>query len=177
MFLRKSNLVPDSKGGFNPQKQLTRADIQIGESLVLVIIKWSKTIQYKEKELVLPLLPARDVRICPVFWIKLMVKKVKAKGSQPLFAVPDSSDGGVLPLTYDQLSGKYKNWVAKTGRATDRYTLHGLRKGGACHALEVGLGGEDLKILGDWATDAYMRYLDLSLQRRVDNMVTFMKNL
>lgn len=63
------------------------------------------------------------------------------------------------------------------GVASDRYTLHGLRRGGACHALQVRLVGEDLKILGDWASEAYMRYLDLSLQRRVHNMVRFMHEI
>lgn len=72
LFLRKSNLVPENKSSFDPQKQLTRGDVQIGKNMVLVVIKWSKTIQYKEKELLLPLLPASDITICPVFWLRLM---------------------------------------------------------------------------------------------------------
>lgn len=175
LFLRKSNLVPEGKKSFDAQKQLTRGDIQVGENMVLVVIKWSKVIQYKEKELLLPLLPAKDIRICPVFWIKLMLRKVKTDNNDPLFAIPDS--GGVNPLTYSELSDTYKRWVSAVTTLTDNHTLHGLRRGGACHALEVGLVGEDLKILGDWATDAYMRYLDLTLQRRVDNMIQFMERL
>lgn len=174
LFLRKSNLVPESRTSFNPKKQLTRADVQIGENMVLVIIKWSKTIQYQEKELLLPLLPAKDKSLCPVFWVKLMFKKVRLNGDKPLFSLYEEKGEGTVPLTYDQLGSKLKYWVEKTGTSSQRYTLHGLRKGGACHALEVGLVGEDLKILGDWASEAYMRYLDLSLQRRVDNMVKFM---
>lgn len=177
LFLRKSNLVPDSKNSFNPQKQLTRADVQIGKNMVLIIVRWSKTIQYKEKELLLPLLQAKDIRVCPVYWVKLMCSKVKASGEHPMFLVSEDSTNRLVPLTYAQLGDKLKQWVSQCGISSERYTLHGLRKGGACHALEVGLAGEDLKILGDWASDAYMRYLDLSLQRRVDNMVQFMKDL
>lgn len=177
LFLRKSNLVPEGKNSFDSQKQLIRADLQIGENMILVVIKWSKVIQYKERELLLPLLPAKDITICPVFWLKLLMRKVKATDIDPLFALPVSHECGVTPLTYHDLSETYKGWVSKVTTLTSRHTLHGLRRGGACHALEVGLAGEDLKILGDWASDAYMRYLDLTLQRRVDNMVSFMKDL
>lgn len=176
LFLRKSNLVPDGQDKFDSQKQLTRKHVHFGKNVVLVVIRWSKTIQYKEKELLLPLLTARDVTICPVYWLRLMCKKVKTEGISPLFALP-KKDGSVVPLTYAQLAGKLKEWVARCGVSSERYTLHGLRRGGACHALEVGLAGEDLKILGDWASEAYMRYLDLSLQRRVENMVQFMQDL
>lgn len=178
LFLRSSNLVPESKKEFNPKKQLIRTDLQLGQSIILVIIKWSKTIQYQEKELLLPLLPARDITICPVFWLKLMLKVVPlVRENQPLFAVPDMGTNNIVPLTYGQLGAKLKQWIEKIGIPSDRFTLHGLRRGGACHALEVGLVGEELKILGDWASDAYMRYLDLTLQRRVDNMVQFMTDL
>lgn len=100
LFLCKSNLVPDGKNSFNPQKQLTRADLHIGNKTVLVVIKWSKTIQYQEKELLLPLLLAKDITICPIFWLKLMIKKVRATGSEPLFAIPCINGKGVEPLTY-----------------------------------------------------------------------------
>lgn len=176
LFLRKSNLVPEGAGNFNPQKQLTRADVRLGENIALVMVRWTKTIQYKEKELVLPLLSAKDLRLCPIFWLKLMCKKVVASDIDPLFSLSGGSKG-ITPLTYEKLARQLKLWVQKTGKLGDRYTLHGLRRGGACHALEVGLMGEELKILGDWATDAYMRYLDLSLQKRVNSMVQFMHDL
>lgn len=175
LFLRNSNLVPGSKSKFDPQKQLIRSDIQVGSNVILVVIKWSKTIQYQEKQVLLPVLPAKDLKICPVFWLKLILNKVKAGMDAPLFCTPQ--ENGVVPITYDQLADRLKYWVGKTGAPSGKYTLHGLRHGGACHALEVGLVGEDLKLMGDWATDAYMRYLDITLQRRVDNMVQFMREL
>lgn len=175
MFLRKSNLVPDTKGSFNHKEQLMRQDVRMGEHLVLVDIKWTKTLQFQQKELLLPLIPARDMAICPVYWLKLMLKYVKAKPTDPLFAVPTAQ--GAVPLTYDQLAKQLKIWVEMTGRSSDGYTLHGLRRGGASFALESGLVGEDIKIMGDWASLAYMTYLDQSVQRRILNMVKFMDNV
>lgn len=175
LFLRKSNLVPESQAAYNPKEQLTRSNIRLGQALVLVEIEWSKTIQYQEKVMLLPLLPAKDKRICPVLWLSLMLSKVRAGPKEPLFAIPGKN--GVVPLTYDQLSKWLKETVTKTGTAPEGYTLHGLRKGGACHALESGLVGEDIQLMGDWATMTYMTYLDQTLTRRVNNMVQFMHGL
>lgn len=176
MFLRKSNLVPDTKESFNGKEQLVRSDIRWGRSLVLVNIRWSKTLQYQQRSLMLPLIPSRDRRICPVFWLGLMLTKVKAAPEDPLFALPQGRKG-LLPLTYDRLGARLKELVEATGRSSEGYTLHGLRRGGTSHALESGLVGEDLRIMGDWATDAYMAYIDQTVQRRVQNMVQFMQHL
>lgn len=176
MFLRKSNLVPDSVPAFNPGEQLVRSDVRMGHSMVLVEIRWNKTLQYKQRELLLPLIPARDKRVCPVYWLKYMLSTIRAGPQDPLFGIP-TGQAQVVPLTYDQLGKKLKKLVALTNRDSQRFTLHGLRKGGACHALESGLVGEDIKIMGDWATEAYMTYLDQTVQRRVHNMVQFMGDL
>ena len=55
----------------------------------------------------------------------------------------------------------------------ERFTLHFLRRRGTSHALNAGLTGEDLKLMVDWASDAYPHYLDIVLDRRVKNMVMF----
>ena len=36
-------------------------------------------------------------------------------------------------------------------------------------AHEAKLTGESLKILGDWASDAYLRYIDIDFQSRVES--------
>lgn len=175
LFLRKSNLVPDGKNNFNPAEQLTRGDARKGKNMVLMVIRWSKTLQFQEKQLLLPLIPAKDVTICPVYWINYMCALIQAEAHEPLFCYPEKGKQGRVPVTYDQLRTQLRKWVAATGRNPEKFTLHGLRKGGANWALESGLVGEDLKLLGDWASDAYMVYLDHSLQRRVNNMVRFME--
>ena len=54
-----------------------------------------------------------------------------------------------------------------------RFTLHGLRRGGMNHVMTVGLAGADIQLMGDWASSAYLTYIDLNLERRVMNMVRF----
>ena len=74
LLLRKSNLVPDSSISFNPNEQLTRADVLMAGWMVLINIRWSKTIQYKQKEILMPLIPAPCRAICPIYWVRYIMK-------------------------------------------------------------------------------------------------------
>ena len=87
LFLRASNLVPDSHPHFNPQEQLTRGHIGTGWNarLAMVHIEWSKTIQYKKKELWLPVAPDPDRRICPLRHLKLMFERIPGGQRDPCF--------------------------------------------------------------------------------------------
>ena len=49
LFLRKSNLVPDTESSFNPDEQLTRAHIWRSGVLTLVDVVWMKNNQYRKK--------------------------------------------------------------------------------------------------------------------------------
>ena len=55
------------------------------------------------------------------------------------------------------------------------FSLHSLRRGGANHALSAGICGEDIRLMGDWASLAYLEYIDLTMERRVTNMVRFVE--
>ena len=51
MFLRRSNLVPDTMDTFNKEQQFCRADLNLLgiDKPMMVEIRWSKTIQHKQK--------------------------------------------------------------------------------------------------------------------------------
>ena len=176
LFLRRSNLAAESMDKFNPKEQLTRKDVFKMGKLTVVDIKWSKMNQYREKELIIPLIPAKHRIICPVFWMNVLFQHFPVSSDlDPLFSY--MNHGKVIPLTVEVLAKKYKDWVKKTGRSPKAYILHGLCRGGANHALTVGLGGEDIMLMGDWASNAYLQYIDLTLERRVTNMVKFVDEM
>ena len=83
----------------------------------------------------------------------------------------------MISLTTEVLSKKFKEWIRKTGRQDDSYSLHGLRRGGTNHALTVGLCSEDVKLMGDWISLAYLQYIDLTMERRVTNIVKFIDEM
>ena len=83
-----------------------------------------------------------------------------------------------MPLTYEVLGSKLKEWVKKLGHDPSTYTLHGLRGGeGSNFVLTIGLVGKDLHLMGDWVSMAYMEYIDLTLDRRVKTIVKFVDEM
>ena len=65
-FFRKSNLVPKSAKDYDPSKTLLRKNIIVRSWGLVICVTWSKTIQFKERQLLIPVLrlPA-DHPLCP----------------------------------------------------------------------------------------------------------------
>ena len=64
---RKSNLVPISISKFDSKKLLTRGDILLENDILIVLIKWSKTIQFGQHILsIFFLINIPDNILCPV---------------------------------------------------------------------------------------------------------------
>ena len=74
LFARKSNLVPDSEN-YVHKKFLLREDVQICDNVLVVNIKWSKTIQFGERMLKIPLLEIPGSDLCPLKAFKSMCKQ------------------------------------------------------------------------------------------------------
>ena len=70
-MLRKSNLIPTSSRTFDHTKQLCRSDLMLISNMLVVNIKWSKTIQSSERVLEIPLTSV-DSPLCPVTAFKNM---------------------------------------------------------------------------------------------------------
>ena len=163
LLLRKSNLVLDTQGEFDPHKQLARHSLCLAQNAILVEIKWSKTLQFKEKVLTLPLVRLKNTTICPVYWAWQLVKCVSGCPHQPLFCY--HRKGKYMVLTYPRLTFWFKEWLDKTGIPSKGFTLHSCRRGGATFLRKANIPGEIIKILGNWASEAYLRYIDLTLSK------------
>ena len=44
-------------------------------------------------------------------------------------------------------------------------------------AYQANMEGEMIKLLGDWASDTYKRYVDVSMDKRYESMKTFVEAL
>ena len=89
MFLHKSNLVPDTMDTFDLEHQFKRADIHVTNSLAptMVDLRPTKTAQFKQKILKLPVLPVDNKKICPVLWMHYMMNTIPALPSNPAFTI------------------------------------------------------------------------------------------
>lgn len=154
-LLRRSNLFAvDSK--FNECKQLTRDCFLVDQrsSAVTVLVRWSKTNQFKQKvqKILLPVLAPHP--LCPATAVVAMFQKTDGKNPKcPAF-----------PLSAQAFSGRLKMIL---GGRTD-VTSHSFRRGGATWALTCGVPGEIIKVMGDWQSACYLTYLDQVPQQTVD---------
>ena len=60
---------------------------------------------------------------------------------------------------------------------SSQFSLHSLRWGGATFAFQTNMEAEMIKLVGDWASDCYKRYVDVSMDKRFDSMKTFVDAL
>jgi hypothetical protein len=69
LLFRKSNLVPNYVSSFKPEKQLNRKNIVYDKeiNILLITIKWSKTIQFGERHLIIPIVAIPGSNNFPMF--------------------------------------------------------------------------------------------------------------
>ena len=171
MLLRKSNLVPDTQSKFDPDKQLSRQRLCLALNTVLVDLVWCKTLQFKEKVLPLPLIQLANKVICPVHWTWILVNTVQASAQDPIFCY--NRKGKFMVLTYPRLTHWFKKWLHEAGVPNKGFSLHSFRRGGVSFLHKANIPGQIIKILGNWASEAYLRYVDVTLGKRVEAACQF----
>ena len=175
-FFRKSNLFPPPGIKFNPGKHLCRSDFVLFNWGIMIKIKYSKTIQFNERVLLtpLPLLPGHP--LCPVAAItNAFIISSTADPMGPAFLAGGPQNMAPFPPT--KFVQVLKKLLLSLGLPASEYSGHSFRRGSATWALQNGLPGETIKILGDWKSDAYMAYLSLSDSQKVTSIYQFSHEL
>ena len=119
-------------------------------------------------------MPAKNLAICPVFWTHHLVKTIPALPHEPLFLLPTKDR---LTLSANQLVYRLRKWLQLINLNSTQYSLHSLRRGGVTFAYHSNLEAEMIKVLGDWSSEAYRRYVDISMDQRYESMVKFVEAL
>ena len=66
-YLRISNLAPPTAQSFDPARHSSWADVRpCKQGLLLLLLKWTKTLQTKQGVTTIPLAALQDQRICPI---------------------------------------------------------------------------------------------------------------
>lgn len=163
---RKSNLVVTGNKKFDSEKQLCGSDVVLGTKGMLVHFRWSKTNQFGSRVLESPILAIPHSCLCPVRAFRDMVQAVPAIPSDPAFVLPRNGKTG--PVMYAILQKFIKDKVAKLGLDPRHFSSHSLRRAGATWAFKAQVPSELIKVQGDWPSNAYLRYLEISLQQRME---------
>lgn len=169
-FFRKSNLLIPSASSFDPLKHLRIRDIRVYNWGLLLLVRWSKTIQYRNRTLLVPVPRIEHSKLCPHKAIVNAFKLLGAHDSAKLRDGPAfvyTSGDQVKPLTYTTFTTKLSKLLEQCGFDGTQYSGHSFRRGGATFALHCGVPGHYIKLQGDWLSNAYERYLDTSLQYKI----------
>ena len=164
-FFRKSNLFVPSVDQFDPCKYICRTDVEFGPSGAVLSVRWSKTIQFQQHILHIPLPRIMHSPFCPTGALLLCLSRIPNTSSpSPLFCYPTSR--GPKPITHIVFHNYLRGCLHKLGIDPSLYSGHSLRRGGASFALQCGLSAELIKLQGDWSSNGYQRYLNPSLAMR-----------
>lgn len=159
-LFRKNNLFPDSVEKFNGEKQFMRKDFVISHTWIEISVRWSKTIQYKQRSYIVKLPLMYSHPLCPVSAL-VQAFQVSQPAEQDFPAFPDMSRiNSKMPLTGSKFNLKLKQCLQKAGLPYANLSSHSFRRGGAVWALGCGVPGEIVKYMGDWKSTAYLKYLD-----------------
>ncbi len=157
-MLRKSNAVLDAIQKVDKTKQLVHQDVTVGSKALLVLLKWSKTLQFGSRRHTVPLLAIPGSQLCPVKAYQAMCRVIPIRSQDPLFQ--NWSNKGWVPLTYPQYQSQLKNIVTAIGSEPAAYSTHSLHRGGA-YMAEIGMSREIIMLVGDWKSDAVDQYLHI----------------
>ena len=164
LMFRSSQLFPKTTNVSLLCKVLKRKDVTIVNDMCFVSVNWSKTIQYKQKKVTIPLRRLVGSPLCPVAAFELMCELVPASAESVAFG---STRGGYSPILYGQFQKKLRKFLTAANYDAAAYSSHSFRRGAATWAFKNGVPEHMIKLYGDWSSDAYRRYLDVDLSQKV----------
>ena len=159
---RKSNLVADVVCGRG--RQIIRRDVCYSSGGLLVVFHWTKTIQDRSRTLSIPLVSIPGSPLCPVHAYCHMLRLVPALSSNPAFVLPTSSS--LRAVTYADFMRVLRHLVGAVGFDPNSFSSHSFRRGGTTFAFQAGVPAPLIQTQGDWASSAYLEYIDMSVERR-----------
>ncbi len=161
LMARASNLTPQSRDSFDPLQQLSWGAISLSDSVIFVKILWTKTLQYRERELIIPLMAVPGSRLCPVaaFWRLAQFGRRNKQGA--VFC-----DAQGFPFVYGAFLNKIKALAVQSGLNPAEFSTHSFRRGGATFAFQAGVPLQLIQVQGDWASLSILRYFQYPVEAR-----------
>ena len=156
-FLRISNLAPHSISSFDPSRNMTISDVIFHANSMQIAIKWSKTLQFRNKVHIITLPKLKRSPLCPVKALKTAIKVYNPAPTESLFQLP--SVGRWLPLIDSRIRKVLSNLNVKLGLPPNHYTFHSFRRSGATLAYNAHMPIQSIKHHGSWASDCVWSYI------------------
>ena len=144
----------------------------------MVIWTWVKNIQKRGRAHKVPILHIPGSSLCPVEAYKNMCHLAPLEGQHPAFAIKSSR--GPVQGIYQQFNQKLKKLIGACGFNPEDFSTHSCRRGGATCAFQEDVPEILIQLQGDWASDCYMKYLQMCRAEKeqccLDWLITLCKN-
>jgi len=165
-LLRKSNLV-------GPHKIL-RNECKFTEDCIQLTIRSSKTRnKHTDPPRILSLPRLKNHGLCPVAAILNYLRLTTSLPlSAPLCAVP-TSNGKYITLNYKSITQALRKVVPPDEEHC--YATHSFRRGGASYMFSIGMSLETIRLMGDWRSNCYQRYIAVESSVLSKNAVSIMQ--
>ena len=173
-FLRISNIAPHSFREFDPSRHLTMGDIQFNSPGMLITLKWSKTMQSRDKVHVIALPSLYPSPLCPVRALKRAIAHYKPKNQDPLFQV--CSPHGHSLVTESKLRKTLSKLNIRLGFPPHHFSFHTFRRSGASCAYNAHVPVQSIKTRGSWASNCVWTYIQQDQKRSLEIAQSF-KNI
>ena len=124
-----------------------------------VTVRHTSTIQFQERTLVIPLPRVPGSILCPAQAMALYLQRtnVTQHAPGPLFLCDPTPDGRAL--TSPIFNRRVKSLLQAAALPADQLAGHSFRRGGATLAYAAGIPVDTIRIIGDWASNAYTAYI------------------
>ena len=171
-------MLPLSNKTFDPNKQFQFSDFRLFTWGVLLTVRWSKTIQFRERVVVIPLPRVPGSPLCPYQAIKQAFTFThQAPRDYHAFSWLDHKSLQVQCFTYRAFLDKLRHCLNQLGYEAKSYAGHSFRRGGASFAFQAGIPVSLIKMLGDWKPDSVLLYLTVPLDIRLHTINQLSKHM
>ena len=156
-FLRLSNLVPHALSKFLPLKHLARGDVLFRPNKLIIVVKWSKTMQTNNQIKLITIPAIVGSNLCPVTAISNFLAITPKGPNLPLFQFKNVQNW--VPLTDSRVRNHFAQILQKLGLAHSGLTLHTFRRSGATFAFNNNVALQNIQRYGTWTSDYVWRYI------------------
>ena len=156
-FLQISNVAPHARGAFDPTVHLTPSDIAISRKLMKITLKWSKTIQSRDKTHVVMVPRLRSSILCPVSALQTAIAEYKPSPHDPLFQKRVNSQW--QPLIESCTRKVLSKINVSMGYDRNHFTFHSFRRSGASLAYNSYMPIRNIKHHSSWMSDCVWTYI------------------
>ena len=164
LMFRKSQYISQFSSVVDMSKVL-RSDVVISDDVAKVYVGWSKTNQFGQRLLCLPLVSIPNSPLCPLTAFEHMSRMLPLQAHFPAFMVLNR--GHLQPLSYPAFQAYFRCLISLTGRDSGEFSTHSLHRGGASWAYRNNVDVDLIQLHGDWASDCYKKYLHVKFPQKV----------